>query len=87
MESALAASHVAGAGGVRLQRAGEAEAVPAGALRLAVHLARHAQGAPAVRDARAPAHHVVVLQHKGRVLRAASGPQSIFLCEKLLEIA
>ena len=54
-------SHVAGAWGVGLQRAGEAEAVPAGALGLAVHLARHAHCPLAVGHARAPAHQRIVL--------------------------
>ena len=44
-----------------LQGAGEAEAVAAGALRLAVHLARHPHGPPAVGHARAPPYQLVVL--------------------------
>ena len=55
-------SHVAGAGRVGLQGAGEAEAVAAGALRLAVHLAGNPDGSPAVRHTGAPPHQLVVLR-------------------------
>ena len=51
------AAHVAGAGRVRLLGAGEAEARPAAALRLAVRLAIHAHGVAAVwHAAHAPLH-------------------------------
>ena len=54
-------AHFTGAGRVGFLAAGEAEAQPAGALGLAVHLTLHPDGAPAVRHAWTPAHHRIVL--------------------------
>lgn len=54
--------HVAGTGRVRLQGACKAEAVPASALWLAVHLACHPDGSPTVGYTGAPPHQLVVLR-------------------------